>query len=153
MFPHCLIVQFIHMCSATVGVIQRGRRLCSWSLRPCVSRHCPSSGPRLPCRGAWLAVLSGLCGEHVTWLLSCACCCLSRQCWSGRDFPYHGLMTTDRAFLEFSGGLPSNSLINILELKNKRNAHNELQIMHQSSYFDHTKFKLFAERNKNNFTI
>ena len=62
-------------------------------------------------------------------------------------------MTTDRAFLEFSGGLPSNSLINILELKNKRNAHNELQIMHQSSYFDHAKFKLFAERNKNNFTI
>ena len=40
-----------------------------------------------------------------------------------------------------------------MELKNKRNAHNELQIMHQSSYFDHTKFQLFAERNKTNFTI
>ena len=95
------------MCSATVGVIQRGRRLCSWSFRPCVSRHCPSSGPR---------------GSR------CVARCVV-------------------------GGLPSNSLINILELKNKRNAHNELQIMHQSSYFDHTKFKLFAERNSNNCTI
>ena len=44
-------------------------------------------------------------------------------------------MTSEESFLSFSGGLPLNCLINILNTKNNNDG-NELPIIRRSSYYD-----------------
>ena len=59
-------------------------------------------------------------------------------------------MTSDEAFLSYSGGILNNCL-NILHIN--ENDINEQQIIRRPSYYDFDQFSKLAKENKNSFSI
>ena len=64
-------------------------------------------------------------------------------------------MITDSAFLEFAGGVHSNSLINILDMKKLSNdiITTAPLVIRQSSYYDYDKLKNLANANQKRVSI
>ena len=60
-------------------------------------------------------------------------------------------MTSDEAFLSYSGGILNNCLTNILHI-NETDI-NEQQIIRRSSYYDFDQFSKLVKENKNSFSI
>ena len=62
-------------------------------------------------------------------------------------------MTSDEAFLSYSGGILNNCLTNILHINENETDINEQQIIRRSSYYDFDQFSKLAKENKNSFSI
>ena len=62
-------------------------------------------------------------------------------------------MTSDEAFLSYSGGILNNCLTNILQINENETDINEQQIIRRSSYYDFDQFSKLAKENKNSFSI
>ena len=62
-------------------------------------------------------------------------------------------MTSDEAFLSYSGGILNNYLTNILHINENETDINEQQISRPSSYYDFDQFSKLAKENKNSFSI
>ena len=62
-------------------------------------------------------------------------------------------MTSDEAFLSYSGGILNNCLTNILYINENETDINEQQIIRRSSYYDFDQFSKLAKENKNSFSI
>ena len=60
-------------------------------------------------------------------------------------------MTSDEAFLSYSGGILNNCLTNILHINENETDINEQQIIRRSLYYDFDQFSKLAKENKNSF--
>ena len=62
-------------------------------------------------------------------------------------------MTSDEAFLSYSGGILNNCLTNILHINENETDINEQQRIRRSSYYDFDQFSKLAKEKKNSFSI
>ena len=62
-------------------------------------------------------------------------------------------MTSDEAFLSYSGGILTICLTNILHINENETHINEQQQIRRSSYYNFGQFSKLAKENKNSFSI